>query len=73
MHGYHDIKKLIDDFTYLIHRTINERCRNSLAQAYLTYVLQKSVGVIKSKTKEFKTKWRKAFEDRFNLNVNYST
>jgi hypothetical protein len=57
-HAYYpNLDRLIEDLKYIVLKSMQNRCQNSLAKIYLTNFLLKAVETIKSKKREFINKW----------------
>jgi hypothetical protein len=65
---YHSLSDLIKDLELIVQKNISQRCLNALAKVYLTYVLTKSVALIKSKAEDFKARWRHFYDTKFAFN-----
>ena len=52
----------------VVAKCLSTRCLNGLSKIYLTYVVSKSLSLIKIKEEEFKLKWRSFYENKFAFN-----
>ena len=65
MHYYHRLQSLELDFSQLVRKTIETRCKNELARNYLRRVEESVIKHLQDKRSEFKERWCCFYEHKF--------
>mmetsp|Transcript_5904 Transcript_5904/g.9585 ORF Transcript_5904/g.9585 Transcript_5904/m.9585 type:complete len:170 (+) Transcript_5904:2751-3260(+) len=67
---YHNLDFLLNDLAVIVIKSMRERCKNSLAIIYLSWVLEQFRAHVNSKRDGFNQKWLEFYEPKMKANFN---